>query len=84
MTVTGCIVLPIPTGDIREGIPVKEDQLELLKIGITSEDDVIRFLGEPRFIWKEARLFGYDWEKSLFIILWGGQGDIRRQAVLVR
>jgi hypothetical protein len=74
MTVTGCIVLPIPTGDIREGIPVKEDQLELLKIGITSKDDVIRYLGEPRFIWEEARLLGYDWEKSSFIILWGGAG----------
>jgi hypothetical protein len=66
----GCFVLPIPTGErILDGTPVKEDQSKLLEIGVTSKDDVISYLGDPTFIWKEARLFAYDWETSSWVLL---------------
>lgn len=90
---TGCIVLPIPTEEkVLEGTPVNEDKSKLLEIGVTSKDDVIRLLGDPRIIWEEARLFVYDWETSSWFIIGlfaggysarGVAGDISDKYVLL-
>jgi hypothetical protein len=89
LMVAGCIILPIPTGErILDGTPVKENQSILLEIGVTSKDDVISYLGDPTFIWKEARLFAYDWEtSSWFLIVFIGKelggADISDKYVLL-
>jgi outer membrane protein assembly factor BamE (lipoprotein component of BamABCDE complex) len=61
MIFAGCIVLPIPTGEdkILDGMPVTEDQLKFLKVGVTSRDEVISHLGNPSLIWENAKLFVY-------------------------
>ena len=72
MIFAGCIVLPIPTGEdkILDGMPVTEDQLKFLKVGVTSRDEVISHLGNPSLIWENAQLFVYNWKMRSGILVW--------------
>lgn len=79
---TGCILVPIPTGEdkLLAGKPVTEEQLSFLAPGKTTAQQVVARLGNPVVIWEEARVFVYNWKMRQGILFWvvGGasQGSV--------
>lgn len=71
-TLSGCIVIPIPTEErtVLAGNPVTEEQLAFLARGVTSKREVMARLGSPDVIWEDARLFAYNWEMRQGILVW--------------
>lgn len=92
--VTGCIVLPIPTGDkkVLAGSRVSQETIARLQIGATSRRQVEQLIGSPLFWWEDERVMGYAWDVRKMLVFWaiGGQGggdagvcDIPRHHVLL-
>jgi len=72
LTVNGCVVLPIPTGEdkVLAGTPVSEKQLAFLAPHVTTRQQVVEHLGKPNLIWEDARIFAYRWEMRKGILIW--------------
>lgn len=72
LTLAGCIVLPIPTGEdkVLAGTPVADEQLAFLAPGRTTKAEVVERLGQPGVVWEDARVFVYRWDLRQGILLW--------------
>jgi len=78
LTLSNCIALPIPTTESKllAGKPVYEEQISLLIPNVTTKEEVLEIMGNPKVIWEDARIFSYNWKKRQGILLWavGGSG----------
>jgi len=94
VSLNGCVVLPIPTGErkVLAGKPVTQEQLAFLTPKVTSKMEVVDRLGSPDVIWEEGRIFAYNWEMRQGVLLWavgagysavGGIADIPKRYVLL-
>jgi hypothetical protein len=73
LTVTGCLILPIPTPEHGGTgvLPESDDVLnKILKPGQTSRADVMLQWGTPSETFKDERFIAYDWERIVGYILW--------------
>ena len=86
----GCGILPIPTGGdkVLAGDQITNDELSFIRPGITTKKEVVERLGEPTVFWEDERIFAYNWQMRLGILLWfyvgtGGAEDITKKYVLL-
>jgi len=70
----GCIVLPVPTPPIGQGL-VSDDAVKSITPGATTRIDVLLALGEPTESEQSDRFLAYDWKEShLSIVVAAGAG----------
>jgi outer membrane protein assembly factor BamE (lipoprotein component of BamABCDE complex) len=89
----GCVAIPIPTEDaVTAGRPVSEEQLTFIKVGSTTNDEVLDQLGQPQIVWEPARVFVYEWDIRDGVLIWAigggysgaaGITDIRERHVFL-
>jgi outer membrane protein assembly factor BamE (lipoprotein component of BamABCDE complex) len=90
----GCVMVPVPTSEdkILTGKQVTEEQLVFLTAGVTTKQEILERLGNPRVIWEDARVYVYNWQMRQGILFWawgayytGGFGmtDIPRHYLLL-
>ncbi|MDP1536545.1 MAG: hypothetical protein Q8L95_05110 [Burkholderiales bacterium] len=81
---TGCILVPIPTGEhtVLAGKPVTEEQLSFLARKHITKEEVIGQLGHPNVIWEDARVFVYQWDMRQGILFWAVGGALKGAAGL--
>lgn len=60
---SGCVILPIPTGEkkVLAGAAITQEQLSWLVPNTTTKKEVIDLLGIPTMAWEKDRLFVYNW-----------------------
>ena len=91
---SGCVMLPVPTSEdkILVGKQITEEQISFLTPEITTRQEVLERLGNPRVIWEDARIFVYNWQMRQGVLFWaygayytGGAGmtDIPRHYLLL-
>jgi len=62
-----CIVLPIPHNHVN-GRAVTADPLTI-KVGVTTQEDVLLRLGDPDAIWADERVFAYTWDHVTWAVV---------------
>ena len=91
---TGCVMLPFPTSQDRmlAGKQITEEQISFVTPEITTRQEVLERLGNPRVIWEDARIFVYNWQmrQGVLFFAWGayytggfGMKDIPRHYLLL-
>ena len=91
--IQGCI-LPIPTGEdkVLAGDQIANEELNFIRPGITTKEEVVERLNDPDVIWEEERIFAYNWQMRWGILFWavghglqvaGGAEDIATKYVLL-
>ena len=70
--IQGCIMLPIPTGEdkVLAGEQITNEELNLIRPGITTKEEVVDRLHNPDVIWEEERIFAYNWQMRWGVLLW--------------
>jgi hypothetical protein len=76
LILTGCIVIPIPIGEgyVSKGQEVAGPGMMSLQAGVTTRQDVLARLGEPRLVWDEERIVVYDWDRVNMLLFWAMTG----------
>ena len=86
---SACIAVPIPQNH-DQGRVVKADPLTI-KVGATTEEDILLRLGDPDMILADKRVFVYEWDHIAWAVLWlipfgpgaGGVGEIPNHEMLL-
>ena len=88
--IQGCI-LPIPTGEdkVLAGDQIANEELNFIRPGITTKEEVVERLHNPDVIWEEERIFAYNWQMRWGVLFWsagpftGGAEDMSTKYVLL-
>jgi len=69
--IQGCIMLPIPTGEdkVLAGDQIANEELNFIRSGITTKEEVVERLDDPDVIWQEERIFAYNWQMRWGLLL---------------
>lgn len=72
LLLTGCLVIPIPTGDkvVMSGKRVSADTMDRIEVGVTTRQQVLELLGSPILDWEDERILAYQWDVRKMLILW--------------
>ena len=81
-TLTGCIMLPVPTPEnkVLLGQPVTDSQLDFLIPGISTQSEVIEHFGNPNIIWEDENLYAYHWDMRQGLLFWIAGGGYQGAA----
>lgn len=94
LLLTGCLVIPIPTGDkvVMSGTRVAADAIGRIEVGVTTRQQVLELIGSPILDWEDERILAYQWDVRKMLILWmlaggnsavGGACEVPRHHVLL-
>jgi hypothetical protein len=68
--IQGCIMLPIPSEKVIAGHQMTNKELNFIRPGITTKEEVVERLDDPDMIWQEERIFAYNWQTTWGVLLW--------------
>ena len=68
--IQGCIMLPIPSEKVIAGDQMTNKELNFIRPGITTKEEVVERLDDPDMIWEKERIFAYNWQMRWGVLLW--------------
>ncbi len=63
-------MLPIPNEKVIAGDQMTNKELNFIRPGITTKEEVVERLDDPDVIWQEERIFAYNWQTTWGVLLW--------------
>lgn len=76
LPLAGCIILPLPEHGLSWGKGrIDDSDLEFVKAGVTTREDLLLNLGEPEVVLSDGDVFVYSWgvTSGFFLVLYAGR-----------